>query len=218
MNLILSLTLTLTLSLTLSSPVTDRNLGDQYMLMLYDILADLPDCDAINVRRNNLTDVSMPKLIEVLINRSHITAIDLSENKIEPLTMKALALYLQSSATLSKLILSDSRINDTKLTMFLSSLESNRQSALAELDMSRNEIGRCSRTAMLHCMDDPCVEIAAVLNPKSRIQLKKLDLSWNMMGPSACINIGRELSVNSCLTYLDLGHNQVKIQRVKALC
>jgi Leucine-rich repeat (LRR) protein len=115
-------------------------LKDDYILLLAEVLADLPRVTSLNVRGNKLTDRSMRPLIEVVASQHCITDLDLSENKCDSLTAKALFdLVRNHSCPLKVLKVSGADLDDEEVGIFMNAFEDN--SSITDLDLSHNKFG-----------------------------------------------------------------------------
>lgn len=76
----------------LSEEINLANMGlkDDYIVILAEVLNDLPGVKSLNLRNNKLTDRSMEGLVNTIAVQTSITALDLSENKVDDLTAQAL--------------------------------------------------------------------------------------------------------------------------------
>lgn len=115
-------------------------LKDDYILLLSQIIHELPHLNKLNVRDNQLTDHSMAILMKSIQSISTITDIDISENKLDKKTLLSLFNFLShDSCKLKILRLSETCLDDFGVSLFISGLEKNK--TLVKLDLGHNVIG-----------------------------------------------------------------------------
>ena len=127
-------------------------------------------------------------------NTSQVTSLTLLNCSTNKGIYHELAKMLQANTALKELDLSRNEIGDEGARELAKMLQAN--TALKELDLSRNEIGH-----------EGAHELAKML--QANTALKELDLSWNGIGHKGACIIAKMLQVNTALKELDLSWNGI---------
>ena len=206
-------------------------LGDDYVLLLSEVLADLPRLSSINLSGNKLTDASMYTVVEVLANVHSITGLTLSENKIDSATATALGHLLTSPvATIATLRLSSADFDDAEIAIFMLSLTKN--SSIKLLDLAGNLIGGAVNEQQPQAQHQQahqkqqqqkgqtqkcggCEAIASALCYNKSIE--SLNLNWNRIGPTSATYLARGIAATTSLLELHLAYNAIKDRGAEAV-
>jgi hypothetical protein len=207
--------------------LSDMQLGDNYILLLSEVLNELPRVTIVNVRNNHLTDKSIQPLIETLSNQTHITELDLSNNKIDNSSAMALEGMIRAkTCPLRCLKLGQADISDQELSLFTAAFEVNK--SITELNMSGNMLGASeSRNDYGGSMSfnnllitDGHLPTAGKFIASALIQntgIKHLDLSWNKLAALSAAHISTALSVTKSVTHVNLAYNNIRDIGAEAL-
>lgn len=192
-----------------------RSLGDDYIIYLSAVIAELPNLKRINLRGNRLTDRGLGKFIDMLSKQSNIVEVDLSDNKLDSRSSEALSSFLKTShCTLKTLRLSSADLDDGETALFMEALEFNK--SITCIDLSHNMLGGIGEKSVVRrSASSGGAAIAKALRENST--LEKLDLSWNKLGMSSALCIGDALRDNNTLLELNLAYNGIKNEGAEAI-
>lgn len=198
-------------------------LKDDYIIILSEVINDLPRVYRVNIRDNRLTDRSMGVFVDALSQQHRVIELDLSENKVDSVTAQALQSFLRNSTCQLKVLrLSGADVDDFEVATFCHALENN--VSLTDLDLSHNYIGSVSEKNISSNNANSSSQetepigasaISAALCKNQSIQI--LDLSWNKMGPYSADALSTALSQSNCLLRLILSYNNIKDDGAEAI-
>jgi Ran GTPase-activating protein (RanGAP) involved in mRNA processing and transport len=206
--------------------LSDMQLGDNYIMLLSEVLNELPRVSIVNVRNNHLTDKSIQPLIETLSNQTHITELDLSNNKVDEKSALALEDMIKAkTCPLRCLKLGKADISDEELAMFSAAFEVNK--SITQLDVSgnilgasesRNDYGAISFGNLLISdghLPTAGKSIASALMKNKGIQ--HLDLSWNKLAALSASHLSTALSASTSVTHVNISYNNIRDVGAEAL-
>ena len=197
----------------------------RYILLLAEVIDELPNVRHLSVRNNRLTDVGVNAIVSAAVRkRRPLRSFNIAMNDIDEDASIALAHFLANRrCRLQHLYLGTADLDDFEIARLMKALESN--ALLRTLDISDNIIGGRQEHMLVGRVvkhdaeaDDgppnPSAEvavggraIASMLEANSA--LVTLDLSWNRLGSKSGEAIGAALRANIALTSLNLAYNAV---------
>ena len=205
----------------------------RYILLLAEVIDELPNVRHLSVRNNRLTDVGVNAIVSAAVRkRRPLRSFNIAMNDIDEDASIALAHFLANRrCRLQHLYLGTADLDDFEIARLMKALESN--ALLRTLDISDNIIGGRQEHMLVGRVvkhdaeaDDgppnPSAEvavggraIASMLEANSA--LVTLDLSWNRLGSKSGEAIGAALRANIALTSLNLAYNAVGDDGAKAI-
>ncbi|TMW59348.1 hypothetical protein Poli38472_004417 [Pythium oligandrum] len=199
-----------------------QGLGDEFIIEFAAALPDLPLVEAIDVSDNRLSDDALNELINALDNKPNLIKLDISQNEIGRKSARSLRKYVSSSmCTLKTVTLNNADIDDQECTLFMIAFEQNK--SVERLFMRSNTIGQTRKSMALGAAaavastlpSDVDLSgaplpaggdaIASMLNVN--LNIRELDLSWNVLRYSSCAPIAHALQLNYNLHVLNLSYN-----------
>ena len=195
--------------------IARKQLKDDYIIALSEVVTELPRLTTVNVCDNNLTDSSMSILVQSLSNQKQITELDLSENDIDSETAEALLKLVGTmKCPLKVLKLSNADVDDEEIISFMDAFVLN--NSITHLDLSHNHMIDKMFTANMNLHQvleldahgSGGAAIASSLYVNSTLAV--LDISWNKIGPFSAAHISRSLTTTATIIELNLAYNSIK--------